>query len=95
MKITRHHLKRIIKEEKARILAEQTPGQRARGLHMDDARANRVTTLLGRLYDDAVNDIVAEEGLMEEEAEEMAIEGVIEIVREFLGSVGHTGKFGN
>ena len=89
MKITKRQLRRIIKEEKTKILSEMTAGERARGLLLDDAMAERTKTLMTHLYNNAVNDAIAEEGLMTEEAEEMAIGGVLEVVKEFLDSVGY------
>ena len=89
MKITKRQLRRIIKEEKARLSEQMTPGSRIRGLHLDDAMSERTKTLMAHLYNNAVTDIIAEEGVLEEEAEEIAIVGVIEVVKEFLDSVGH------
>ena len=89
MKITKRQLRRIIKEEKANILSEMTAGERARGLFLDDAMAERTKTLMTHLYNNAVNDAIAEEGLEAAEAEEMVIEGVLEVVREFLDGVGY------
>tara|TARA_R110000824_G_scaffold329581_1_gene516336 strand:+ start:222 stop:506 length:285 start_codon:yes stop_codon:yes gene_type:complete len=89
MKITKQQLKRIIKEEKAKVLLEMTGGERSRGLLLDDAMAERTKTLMTHLYNNAVNDAITEEGLMKEEAEEMAVVGVMEVVKEFLNAVGH------
>jgi len=89
MKLTKKQLQKIIQEEKARILAEMSPGERARGLHLDDAAANRIAGLLRKLYDNAVIDITTEEGVPEAEAEEMAVEGVLEVVKEFLDTIGY------
>ena len=88
-KISKRQLRRIIKEEKARLSEQMTSGSRIRGLHLDDAMSERTKTLMTHLYNNAVTDIIAEEGVLEEEAEEMAIVGVIEVVKEFLDSVGH------
>ena len=88
MKITKRQLRRIIKEEKARLTEQMSLGQRGRGL-IDDTMAERTKTLMTHLYSNATNDFIAEEGLMEEEAEEMAIAAVVEVVKEFLDSVGH------
>ena len=88
MRITKRQLRRIIKEEKAQLTEQMTLGSRGRGL-IDDAMAERTKTLMMHLYSNAVNDFIAEEGLMEEEAEEMAIAAVVEVVKEFLDSVGY------
>ena len=88
MRITKRQLRRIIKEEKTKLAEQMTLGSRARGLMQDDM-AKRVKAHLTGLYNGAVNDLIAEEGLMGEEAEEMAIAGVVEVVKEFLDSVGY------
>ena len=88
MKITKRQLRRIIKEEKAKLAEQMTLGQRGRGL-IDNTMAERAKAHLTGLYDGAVNDLIAEEGLTEEEAEEMAVAAVIEVVKEFLDSVGY------
>ena len=88
MKITNKQLRRLIREEKAQLTEQMTLGSRGRGL-IDDAMAERTKTLMTHLYNNAVNDFIAEEGLMEEEAEEMAIAAVVEVVKEFLDSVGY------
>mgnify|MGYP003110588340 CR=1 FL=1 len=88
MKITKRQLRRIIKEEKASLLSEMTLGERGRGL-IDNNMAERSKTLMTHLYTNAVNDFIAEEGLMEEEAEEMAVAAVTEVFGEFLDSIGY------
>ena len=88
MKITKRQLRRIIKEEKAKLTEQMTLGSRARGLMQNDM-AERTKTLMTHLYNNSVNDFIAEEGLMAEEAEEMAVAGVVEVVKEFLDSVGY------
>ena len=88
MKITKRQLRRIIKEEKARILSEMTPGERGRGL-LDNNMAEKTKSWLSGLYSSAVNEFIAEEGLTEEEAKEMAAAAVGEVVKEFFDSVGY------
>ena len=83
MKISKRQLKRIIKEEKAKLTEQMTLGSRARGLMQDDM-AERTKAHLAGLYDSTVNEFIAEEGLEEEEAERMAVAGVVEVVKEFL-----------
>ncbi len=88
MRISKKQLRRIIKEEKAKLAEQMTLGQRGRGL-IDNVMAERAKTLMTHLYTNATNDFIAEEGLMEEEAEEMAVAAVVEVVKEFLDSVGY------
>jgi DNA repair protein RadC len=88
MRITKRQLRKIIKEEKAKLTEQMTLGSRARGLMQNDM-AERTKTLMTHLYNNSVNDFIAEEGLMAEEAEEMAVAGVVEVVKEFLDSVGY------
>ena len=76
-------------EEKPGLSEQLAAGSRIRGLHLDDAMSERAKTLMTHLYNNAVTDIIAEEGVLEEEAEEMAIVGVVEVFKEFLDSVGH------
>ena len=91
MKITQKQLKRIIKEEKAKLLAEQMNPQanaeRALGSFADMAAVDRVT--------DGVLDLLqsiemgaVEEGLEDEEAEEMASNGAILAVAQAFQSAG-------
>ena len=88
MKITKRQLKRIIREEKAKLTEQMTLGSRGRGLMQDDM-AKRAKAHLTGLYNGAINDFMAEEDLMAHEAEEMAVAAVVEVVKEFLDSVGY------
>ena len=88
MKITKNQLKEIVKEERAKLIEQMNLGSRGRGLMRDDM-AKRAKAHLEGLYNGAINDFMAEEDLMEHEAEEMAVAAVIEVVKEFLDSVGY------
>tara|TARA_B100000131_G_scaffold299114_1_gene319239 strand:+ start:6606 stop:6899 length:294 start_codon:yes stop_codon:yes gene_type:complete len=88
MKVSKKALQKIIKEEKQLYLEQLTMANRARGLLIDNVKAERVKQILSIMYDEAVNDAIAEEGLETDEAEEMAIRGVTEVFGEFLDSVG-------
>tara|TARA_Y100000310_G_C20126825_1_gene554025 strand:- start:178 stop:459 length:282 start_codon:yes stop_codon:yes gene_type:complete len=87
MKITKRQLRRIIKEEKTRLLKETAP-LRFRGAFVNDAEAEKIKRSLTLLYNATVNNIIAEEGVMTEEAEELGAQTVVEIFKEFLDSVG-------
>jgi len=82
--------KKNIREERCRLTEQgMTPGSRALGAFAPTDQVDRIKTGLSRLHDGMVNDIIAEEGLMTGEAEDMAAEGIIELVREFLDSIGY------
>ena len=64
MKITKRQLHRVIKEEKAKLLNENTPvanAERAQGTYSDisamDAVTNSLQALLDQTHDDAFNDL--------------------------------------
>lgn len=76
------------RKERSMLSEQMSLGQRGRGL-IDDTMAERAKTLMTHLYNNAINDFIAEEGLMEDEAEEMAVAAVVEVVKEFLDSVGY------
>ena len=89
MKITKRQLRKIIREERQRLTEQgMTPGSRALGAFAPTDQVDRIKTGLSRLYNGMINDIIAEEGLMDTEAEDMAAEGILELTREFLDSVG-------
>ena len=90
MRITRQQLRKIIKEEKTKVLAEQFgTNQRMRGLYIDDSMASSVKIKLQRMYENALNDIIADgEAMDESEAEELAVRAVTEVFGEFLDSIG-------
>ena len=90
MKITKRQLRRIIKEERQKLTEQgMTPGSRALGGFAPTDQVDRIKAGLKRLHDGMINDIIAEEGLMTGEAEDMAAEGIVELVREFLDSIGY------
>ena len=68
MKITKRQLRRIIKEEKTRLLKETAP-LRFRGAFVIDAAADKIKRSLTLLYNATDNNIIAEEGVMTAEAE--------------------------
>ena len=59
----------------------QTQAELDQKLEEANQQYNEMTTM--------INDIIAEEGVMEGEATDMAAEGIVELVREFLDSVGY------
>jgi serine/threonine protein phosphatase PrpC len=86
MKITKRQLRRIIKEEKRKILNEN----RTRGSYSDVRYEDKVKKALTDMYEIMEQNIV-DDGFMREEAEDMAAGVVMELVREFMSSMGHLG----
>ena len=79
MKITRKQLKRIIKGERSKLLVEMNPianAERTIGLHAPTSRVatlkDAIDKLQGDIVDSAIND-----GLEDDEAEEMAADAVM------------------
>jgi hypothetical protein len=83
MKITKRQLRRIIKEEKRKLLSED----RIRGLHSDTRYEDQAKKALTNMYEIMVQAIV-DDGHMREEAEELSIQVVKDVFSEFLDSVG-------
>ncbi len=88
MKISKTQLKRIVREEKQKLQEQQSPGKRARGLYASDAMAKQAESILLDLYD-SMTDAMQEDGVAMEEAEDMAAEGLLQIVNNVLQHVGH------
>ena len=89
MKVTKRQLRRIIKEEKGQLREQpQSPGERARGLYVDDFLANQAGDFLLQMYDQMTEEAQAD-GVELEEAEDMAAEGLLTVVDDVLKQVGH------
>jgi hypothetical protein len=84
MRITKRQLRRIIKEEKAKVLAEQESGaDRAIGLYFDVNQQKMTFDSLTVLFDESVADAI-EDGAMDEEAVDMVSEGLRKLFDEWL-----------
>ena len=83
MKITKRHLRRLIKEEKARLLNEMTGADRAIGLYFDVNQQKMAFDSLSVLFDESVVDAM-EDGAMEEEAATMVADGLRQLFEEWL-----------
>jgi hypothetical protein len=84
MKITKRQLRRIIKEEKAKVLTEQMTGaDRAIGLYFDVNQQKMTFDSLTVLFDESVADAI-EDGAMDEEAVDMVAEGIRQLFEEWL-----------
>jgi hypothetical protein len=91
MKITRRQLKRIIREEKRKLTLEnQSPGQRALGIYANVAAVKSLQDQMESLYFDIIEEAQAD-GLEDADGEDMAGEAILQIVREFMQTVGHLG----
>ena len=86
MKITKRQLRRIIKEEKTRLLREMTGADRAIGLYFDQKHQQMAFDSLSVLFDESVADAVSMDGLMEEEAVDMISEAMRQLFEEWLNN---------
>jgi hypothetical protein len=84
MKITKRQLRRIIKEEKTRILNEQETGaDRAIGLYFDVNQQKMTFDSLTVLFDESVADAI-EDGAMDDEAVDMVSGGLRKLFNQWL-----------
>lgn len=91
MKITKRQLRRIIKEEKAKLLINENKlelGDRALSVHANYPVMNQAISSLEKMYDGIIESAVAD-GLEEDEAEDMAGEAVLELARGIVAGFGH------
>ncbi len=85
MKITKRQLKRIIKEEKAKILSESVISQ---------STVETVDRVLNDAWNEMQENYVTSEGYSEEEAFELAAQDLMGLVDGFMDSIGFRGKLG-
>ena len=83
MKITKRQLRRIIKEEKARLLNGMTGADRAIGLYFDVNQQKMAFDSLSVLFDEAVQDAM-EDGAMDDEAVQMVADGIRQLFEEWM-----------
>ena len=85
MKITKRQLRRIIKEEKAKVLAEynpaQDPAKRAIGLYFDINMMKQFDQLMYDLFQNAMESARAD-GLEPDEAYQMVMAGFENLIEE-------------
>jgi len=87
LRITKRQLRRIIKEEKAKVLAEQMTGaDRAIGLYFDVKHQQMAFDSLSVLFDESVADAMSMDGLMEEEAIDMVSSGLRQLFDKWLST---------
>ena len=87
MKITKRQLRRIIKEEKAK-LQEISAGEYGRGTYADDKAAARLIDELERFYYHTMSSAM-DDGHDELDAEDIAGEVLIDLIGRALDGVGH------
>lgn len=90
MKITRRQLRKIIQEEKQKILSEQMlpDGDRALTHYANRPAMNQALTSLETTYNSIVTEAI-EDGVPEAEAEDLAASALLELVRFALEEKGH------
>jgi hypothetical protein len=95
MKITKNQLKRIIKEEKQKLLVEMNPianAERSLGAYADAADVDKLGTALLDLLQ-GVEMSAIEDGMAEEEAEDMAADAAILAVAQAFQSAGMIAEY--
>ena len=90
MKITKRQLKRIIKEEKAKLLSESgvRTAERSLGLHANVSDVDNLTDSLMNIIQAVELGVVAEEGLEDDEAEELASNAALLAVAQAMQAAG-------
>ena len=90
MKINKRQLKRIIQEEKAKLLSEQMlpDGDRALTQYANRPAMNQALRSLETVYGSIVAE-ATDEGVPEAEAEDLAASALLELVRFALEEKGH------
>ena len=87
MKITKRQLRRIIKEERTRLLREMTGADRAIGLYFDMNQQKMAFDSLSVLFDESVEDAMLD-GLEDFEAVNAVTEGMRQLFEQWLASRG-------
>ena len=85
MKITKRQLRRIIKEEKARLLSEMSNADRTIGLYFDINQQKMAFDSLAVLYDESGEDAMLD-GLEDAEAVSAVDEAMRKLFEDFLAS---------
>ena len=84
MRITKNQLRRIIKEEKAKVLAESVISQ---------STVETLDKVLHDAWNEMQENYVVSEGYSEEEAFELAAQDLLGFVDGFMDSIGFRGNF--
>lgn len=95
MKITKNQLRRIIAEEKQKLLVEMNPvanAERSLGMYADSADVDKLQDALLDILQ-GVEMAAAEDGLEDDEAEEMAADAAIIAVAQAFQSAGMIAEY--
>ena len=95
MKITKNQLRRIIKEEKTKLLVEMNPvadAERSLGLYANTSTLDKLSSALQSLLME-VETAAIEDGLEEDEAEDMAANAGLMAVANAFQSVGMIAEY--
>ena len=82
MKITKRQLRRLIKEERDKLLNEMTGADRAIGLYFDVNQQKMTFESLTVLFHESVVDAV-EDGYEEDEAKQVVLEAIDQLFEEW------------
>ena len=90
MKVSKQQIRRIIKEEKAKLLVEMNPvanAERSLGMYANTVVVDQLNKTVARLLEDITAEAV-EDGLEEDESYDMAVDAVVMAVSEAFLSAG-------
>ena len=96
MKITKRQLRRIIKEEKQKLLNEMNPlanADRMLGLGIPAAMQSQLTDLLNQMMMKAMDDLVEDGEVDEEDADVEGSNAVMMALANSLQSIGFTNAY--
>ena len=96
MKITKRQLRRIIKEERQKLLNEMSPlanADRMLGLGIPDAMQSQLTDLLNQMMMKAMNDLVEDGEIDEEDADVEGSNAVMMALANSLQAIGFTNAY--
>ena len=95
MKVTKRQLQRIIKEERAKLLNEMGPAanaERALGMYADTSDVDKLQSAFMEILQ-GVSMAAVEDGLDDDEAEEMAADAAILAVAQAFQAAGMTAEY--
>jgi len=88
MKITKRQLKKIVKEERIKVLSEMTSADRAIGLYFDVKHQQMAFDSLSVLFDESVADAITMDGYEEDEARQVVLEAIEQLFEKWLRNGG-------
>ena len=90
MKVSKQQIRRIIKEEKAKLLVEMNPvanAERSLGMYANTVVVDQLNKTVARLLENITAEAV-EDGLEEDESYDLAVDAVVMAVSEAFLSAG-------